>query len=249
MKKIIFSLLVFASIDCWSSADKEAIKKAEQSQLTIDADGGVICDKEKLTCTAKDNVFVEKGPFQMYCDTLTTHIRKNSEGKMEMWRIVAVGNVRMIGAEKSQKAFAPMADYNMDESKIVLLAEEGILPVVTKDQYILEAKKIEVLVKKEGDKQSIDKMQAYENVVLSSPDEIAKGDFATYNPETNIAVMQGAVTIYRKDGKISGSEATVDLNAETSEMVNNSKDETGKPKRVHALILPKNMNNSKKVAE
>ena len=239
MLKLSHFLLILLSAQCYAESDNEDIKEAAESPLTIEADNGVKCDKEKQICTAFENVIVTKGNFTIYCDSLTTHIRKNADGKMEMWKVVATGNVHMVGAGESEDAYAPMAEYNMDESKIILLSNGKIKPIVVRDEYGLEAQKVIVLIREEDEKKSIDKIQAFEDVMLSAPEEIAFSEFADYNPESHIATLRQNVKIYKKEGKLEGSYAVIDTLNKTSKIIRPSS-------RVKALILPKNIDKEQK---
>ena len=243
--KLKYSLLIYLSLtaaSCWAD-DKAALASANQSPLEIDSDDGVTCDKQQQTCTAKTNVVVVKGPFSMYCDNMVAHIKKDDNGKNTIWRIVATGNVRILGAEESEKAFAPMAEYNLETAKVILT---GGNPVVLKDEYVIKGDKIEVLLFEQDGKKSIQKMEAFQNVILSSPDEIAFSQYADYDPESRLATLKDNVKIYRKEGKLTGSKAVVDLTAKTSKITENSNGQDYQPKRVQALILPKNVDKTEK---
>lgn len=239
-------LPLFMSVDS-KADDKEAVKQAEKSNLEIEADEGVTCSKQEQTCTAKTNVKVTKGPFTLFCDNLVAHIKKNDVGKMAMWRVVANGSVRILGADTNEKAFAPVAEYNLDTAKVMLNAIGNDIPVVVKDDYVVKAGEIEVLLHKDDGKKSIKKMQARNNVILSSPDEISFSDHADYDPEVELATLNGNVKIYRKEGKLTGSQAKVDLATQTSIITDNLKDQSCEPKRVHALIIPKNIDKTEKM--
>jgi lipopolysaccharide export system protein LptA len=60
----LITALIVAHNSCAST--NETMKQAETAPLVINSKNGLVCDKEKLVCTAEGNVKVAKGPYEMY---------------------------------------------------------------------------------------------------------------------------------------------------------------------------------------
>ena len=57
----------------------------------------------------------------------------------------------------------------------------------------------------------IDRIDASGGVVVTSPSEIARGDFAVYNPDEALITMVGNVRLERGGSHLSGARLTIDL--------------------------------------
>lgn len=241
---IKIEILAFSLFYCFScpviSSTKDTIRAAQDLPLKIDSDQGISCDRNRNTCTAKGNVIAQKGIYLLYCDTLTTYMRKNKEtGKQEIWKIHALGNVRLTGAV-GESATGHQGVYVVSSGKFTLLGDleckdDKGYGFIIKDTYLLKARKIILHVgqKNANNTRQIEFIEAHDEVILSSPDEIGYGDYATYKPESKLATLNGkAVTIVREEGRLEGTYAEVNMETGISRMVNNPK------KRVHAFINP-----------
>jgi len=95
---------------------------------------------------------------------------------------------------------------------------------------------------KHGDEPSkISKVNAQGHVVLTSQDEIARGDAAVYNLETGIATITGHVAVTRGDNELRGEYAVVDTNTNIARLLATppSAKLTGPQPRVEGLLVPR----------
>jgi lipopolysaccharide export system protein LptA len=67
-------------------------------------------------------------------------------------------------------------------------------------------------------KSKVSKVHVYDNVIISSPTEIVRGDRGTYNLDTGIAVLTGSVKITRGQNQLNGERAEVNLNTGVSKL-------------------------------
>lgn len=91
-----------------------------------------------------------------------------------------------------------------------------------------------------GGDSNLDRMYAYGNVVITTPEEVAIGDRGVYNARTGIAVLTGAVKITRDKNQLNGAAAEVNLNTNVSRIL--SAPGNASPP-VRALLVPGNNKN------
>jgi lipopolysaccharide export system protein LptA len=84
----------------------------------------------------------------------------------------------------------------------------------------------------------IRRIEAFNNVRVSTPGQIALGDRGVYDVESGIASLYGSVKITREDNQLNGEYGEVDLNTGVSRMLSGPPGATG-PKPVHGLFSPK----------
>jgi lipopolysaccharide export system protein LptA len=80
------------------------------------------------------------------------------------------------------------------------------------------------------------------NVVLTTKAETVRGDRATYNLDTGIATVDGAVKMTRGNSQLNGGYAVVNVNSGISRLYGSAAEAKapggGAPKRVNALLAP-----------
>jgi len=86
--------------------------------------------------------------------------------------------------------------------------------------------------------QKISRIEAFENVRVSSPGQIAVGNTGVYDVESGIATLYGSVKITREDNQLNGEYGEVNLNTGVSRMLSGPPGSTG-PQPVHGLFSPK----------
>jgi lipopolysaccharide export system protein LptA len=80
------------------------------------------------------------------------------------------------------------------------------------------------------------------NVVLTTQNEIVRGDRATYNLDSGMAVVDGAVKMTRDNSQLNGGYAVVNVNSGISRLYGSAAEAKGQgvsaPMRVKALLAP-----------
>ncbi len=87
-----------------------------------------------------------------------------------------------------------------------------------------------------GEQRRLQRIEAFGNVHVSSPVEVARGERGVYNAETGIAVLSGAVRMTRGESQLNGDYAEVNLNTGISRLL--SRPAAGSDGRVRALLTP-----------
>jgi lipopolysaccharide export system protein LptA len=89
----------------------------------------------------------------------------------------------------------------------------------------------------------ISRIDAQGNVLVSSLEQIARGDTGIYNVDTGIATLIGNVTITKGETELKGRYGVVDLNNNVSQLLSSPPPELAKgasrPQRVSGLLVPK----------
>lgn len=86
------------------------------------------------------------------------------------------------------------------------------------------------------DSSSLQRIDAYGNVVITTPQDVARGNRAVYLEETGIANLMGSVKITRGNNQLNGEVAEVNLRTGVSRIISADKGKSGGP--VRALIVP-----------
>jgi lipopolysaccharide export system protein LptA len=186
----------------------------------------------------------------------------------EIYRLEATGNVRI--ATETQTVYGDHAVYDVDRTLLVvtgknlrletprdtLTARDSLewyddkqLAVARGDAVaIREGKHLrgDVLTasvtRAANEASHISRVDAHGNVLVSSQDQIARGDAGVYNVDTGIATLTGRVTLTRADNELRGQYAVVDLNNNVSRLLSappSTQLTEGKPARVQGLLVPR----------
>ncbi len=155
MKYIITTFFLFIG----SLLASQPYRHAKEAPIFINSDEGIECIDEKKTCVASKNVKVTKGPLTLYCDKLTAKLRKNAQGRNEIYFLHAQGNVRFYGLG-GDKAFSPEMTYDIDKHLLVLLKNRGQQknPLVFRNSNVMEAECFSVSL---GEKNTLEKIIAH----------------------------------------------------------------------------------------
>ena len=87
------------------------------------------------------------------------------------------------------------------------------------------------------ERKEIERIEAFENVRISTPSEFARGDRGVYNTRTEIATLTGNVRITRGQNQLNGGWGQVNLRTGVSRL-RGGPPETGGGSRVRALLQP-----------
>lgn len=191
-----------------------------------------------------------------------------ADGSTEIYRMEADGHV--IFETPTQTAYGDHAIYDVDQSLLVVTGQhlklvtprdvvtardslewydKQQLAVARGDAVALQEVKtvrgdvLTALVEKpEGQPSHISRIDAQGHVVVSSPDQIGRGDSGVYNLDTGIATLTGNVTLTRGDNELRGQYGVVDLNKNISHLLSappSAKLTGGPPPRVQGLLVPR----------
>jgi lipopolysaccharide export system protein LptA len=86
-------------------------------------------------------------------------------------------------------------------------------------------------------RQEIERIEAFDDVRISTPSEFARGDRGVYNVRTEIATLTGNVRITRGENQLNGGWGQVNLRTGVSRL-RGAPPEAGGESRVRALLQP-----------
>ena len=235
----------------------------DQGPVTVEADNGIEWIREDQMYVARGNAKAERNGVTVRADTLTALYREQ-KGATDIYRIEAIGNV-VITSEK-QTGYGERAVYDLDEAVAVLLGaktpprlETGTETITAQDsleywdQRQIAVARGNAVARKEDrtiradtliarfEKDSTGtlvatRMDAVGNVVISTAEEVARGDEGIYNVISETAILQGNVRITRGANQLNGERAEVDLKTGISKLLAGP---DGTRQRVRGLFSPK----------
>ena len=226
--------------------------------IEINADGGIEWNQKSQLYVARGNARAAQGNVAVHADTLTAYYRKAKTGRTDIWRIDARGNVRI--TSPTQTAYGDNGTYLVNDGVLVLKGKKVriITPtdkisardsieywekrnmavargdaVVTRDDKRLRADLLTAHFLKDKDgKTRIRKIDAFDNVLISTTQEIVRAKEGVYDVQTGVAKLTGGVKITRGPNQLNGEYAEVNMNTGISRLF------AGKGGRVQGLIVP-----------
>jgi lipopolysaccharide export system protein LptA len=211
--------------------------------LEINADNGIEWRKEVKAYIARGNARAAQGDVAVHARVLTAYYRDEAEGGSRIWRIDADGDVRIVAP--NQTAYGDKAVYDVQNGVLVLTGKTRLVTatdrITARDSLeFWEKRNLAVargdavairgdnrlradvltahLIKGKGGKTRLRRIDAFDNVFISSPTEIARGDQGRYDVDTGIAILSGSVKITRGENQLHGDYAEVNLNTGVSRL-------------------------------
>ena len=262
MPIVLLVAIILAALSAGvSEAAAQAIglpSEQRNQPIEINADQGVEWQQDKQVYIAHGNASARQGETTVYADTLTAYYDKGPNGGTQFWRIDADGHVRIVSPQ--QTAYGDKAVYDVVNGILVLTGsprldtptdritardslefwEQKSMAVARGDAIIVrEDKRLRadvltgLFVKGKDGKSHLDRVEAFNNVVMSSPTEIVRGERGVYDVNTGIAVLRGSVKITRGTDQLNGAVAEVNMNTGVSRML------SGDAGRVRGYFQPR----------
>lgn len=211
--------------------------------LEINADDGIEWRKDVKAYIARGNARAAQGDVTVYARVLTAYYRNPSQGGSRIWRIDADGDVRIVTT--NQTAYGDKAVYDVESGVLVLTGRTRLITptdritardslefwekrnlavargnaIATRGDYRMRADVFTAHFTKGRDgKTRVRRIDAFDNVLISSPTEIATGDQGRYDVDTGIAILSGSVKITRGENQLHGQYAEINLNTGVSRL-------------------------------
>jgi len=213
--------------------------------ITVDAKGGIEWNQNEQLFIASGPARATRGDMVLDADEMRAHYRPSPSGSSEVYRLDAIGHVRI--TTPGRVATGEHAVYDVDKSVIILkdgnpvtltagedvITTEGQLEfwdlrnlavargaakAVRADKRIAADVITAHFVTDSTGKNALGRVEAFDNVVITTATEQAFSDRAAYNVPTGLARLTGSVKIKRGDNIINGCSADVDLNSGVSRM-------------------------------
>lgn len=233
--------------------------------VEVFADNGIEWRQDALVFIARGNARAVRRNVTVFADELHAHYRERAGGGTDIWRLDALGKVRIKTPEST--TYGEKAVYNVDEA--ILVVSGGKVRLQTKTDTITARRQLEywehkqmavargaaqavredkrlnadVLVayfrKDKTQKSSIHRIEAFDRVKVSTPKNTATSERGVYNVKSGIATLVGSVKVLRDGDVINGCSADVNLNTGISRMHSCQKASGGGKTRVKGVLLPR----------
>jgi lipopolysaccharide export system protein LptA len=236
--------------------------------VAIEADQGVEWRQNEQVYIARGNATAKRGDTSIRSDALYAHYRRTQDNRQEIYKIVAEGAVKITTPKET--ITSDTAEYmvetgvftlkgkpvKIDSGKSELIAALIVYnsknktanvtgsAQVTEEKKRVRADRFLAFFKEDGGKQSLQRVEAFGNVVITTPTEIAKGNRGDYNADTQVATLSGNVRLTRGDSQLNGERAEVNMKSGVSKLLAGDgrpvagESNPAKGGRVRVLIMP-----------
>ena len=263
------AMAVLLACGSFSGASAQLKITGDSQPVTVEADDGIEWISEKKMYIARGNAKATRGTTSVAGQTLTALYRQTKSEETEIFRLEAQGQV--VIETPDRRVFGDRAVYDLDQAVAVVLGED--LRMITSNETITASESLEYWEKRQiavarGDavatqgarmiradtltaffapgrdkKLEAVRMNAIGNVVVTTPQEVARGNEGVYNVRTGIATLSGNVKITRGETQLNGATAEINFNTGISRLLSAGKStSTG---RVRGLFVPKSKNQKK----
>jgi lipopolysaccharide export system protein LptA len=225
--------------------------------IEITADQGIEWQQEARAYVARGNARAAQGDSVVHAETLTAYYAGGKGEATSITRIEAEGKVRL--TSPTGHATGAKAVYDVAKGILVLtgspvlvtetdritardslefwrdrnlVVARGKALAVRADRRLAAAVLTAHLAKDKAGQDRITRIEAFDDVVVSTPTEIVRGRRGVYNLQSGIATLTGSVKITRGDSQLNGDRAVVDLNTGKSRLLS----APGRP--VQGILVP-----------
>jgi lipopolysaccharide export system protein LptA len=211
--------------------------------VAIEADQGVEWRQNEQVYIARGNATAKRGDTSIRGDALYAHYRKTEDNRQEIYKITAEGSVKITTPKET--ITSDTAEYmvetavftlkgkpvKIDNGKSELTAALVVYnskskradvtggAQVVEDKKRVRADRFIAFFNEEGGKQSLKRVEALGNVVITTPTEIARGNRGDYEAETQVATLTGNVRLTRGDNQLNGDRAEVNMKTGVSKLL------------------------------
>jgi len=228
--------------------------------IEVTADDGIEWQQDQQVFLARGNARATRGEVAVDSDLLRAFYRKKAEGGTDIYRLEAVGSVRIASA--GETAYGESAVYDVDKGIMVLSGKEVKLETaedtITADQQIeyYDGKQMavarghalaqradrkirtDVLVayfqRDAAGKSRVHRVDAFDNVHITTAQEQVWADRGVYAVDSAIVTLSGNVKLVRGENTLVGCSAEVNLNTGISKL----KSCEGQGRGVRGLLQP-----------
>ena len=236
--------------------------------IEVYAQDGIEWQQDGSLFVARGDARAVRGGVEVLSDELRAYYRKNPSGQSEVWRLDALGHVRIVS--ESETAYGDRAIYNADQKVLVVDGDKPRLvsgkdtlsaskqleywevkrfavargnAVATRDNKQVFADTLVAHMKPDDKgRTQVYRVDAYDNVRIRTDRETATGDRGVYNVESGVATLTGKVKLVRDDNELLGCRAEVNLNTGISRLFPCSSGQGSG--RVQGSFVPKNRTNN-----
>ncbi|MDH5513510.1 MAG: hypothetical protein OEY27_09915 [Gammaproteobacteria bacterium] len=223
-----------------------ASAQTDAEPVEITAQEGLEWRQKEKALIAEGSVVLTRGTMKLQAETVSAYYRDNmTTAQQEVYRVDAAGGVRI--ASDGATGYGDNAAYDLDQGVFVLsggkprLEAAELTVTATQNLEYWEQKNLAIArgraVAESGDRKiaadilsayvepsgkdegKLQRVEAIGAVVITTPDDTAKGKEAVYDAASGLATLCGEVEIRRGDSVLRGKCAEVNLNTGVSRLI------------------------------
>ncbi|MGB0682638.1 MAG: LptA/OstA family protein [Magnetovibrionaceae bacterium] len=243
-----FALLIagiMALISLSGPALAQGLSGGGDSPLEVTAENGIEWQQDKQVFLARGNALATQGDVTVASDILRAYYRETDEGKTDVWRVDADGNVLI--NSPGMTVTGDTAVYDV-ENEILVVKSDREVRLESPDQIITANQQMEywanrqmavargkaramregqtvqadVLVARfveENGRNRVKQVEAFDRVlIVTAQKDRVTSDRGLYDLGTGIATLTGSVKITRGGNQLNGCRAQVNLNTGVSKI-------------------------------
>ncbi|MGH6952890.1 MAG: LptA/OstA family protein [Alphaproteobacteria bacterium] len=246
-------------------ADAIGFNRGGEEPIAIEAEEGIEWQSEQKVYIARGNARATQGELTVAAESLTAHYRESETGEAVIYRLEAAGDVLIVSG--TERASGENAVYDVDNGVLVLTGKEVTYEtekerisadnsieywerrqlavargnaVAVRDNKTLHADVISAHLRDDAaGKLEMYRVEAFENVEVATPTEVARARYGNYDVKTGIATLSGAVKLTKGKSQLNGEFAEVNLNTGVSRLLSSARKAGTAPRRVFGLFSPK----------
>ncbi len=222
--------------------------------VEITAQDGLEWRQNEKALIAEGSVVLTRGTLKLEAENVSAYYRDSAVAdKQEVYRVDATGDVRI--ASDGTTGFGDSAAYDLDQGVFVLsgrsprLVARDLTVTASQNLEYWQQKKLAIArggaVAESGDRRitadilsayvepsgtdegKLQRVEAIGAVVITTPEDTAKGKEAVYDAASGLATLCGDVEVRRGDNVLRGKCAEVNLNTGVSRLVGGGGGVTG----------------------
>jgi len=232
--------------------------------IEVYADNGIEWQQDNEVLIARGNARAVRAGVNVYGDVLRAYYKKEASGSgSQLTRLDAAGKVRIVSPNESIDGDG--AVYDLDKAILVVSGKKVTYrsgeDVITADQQMeyyerdlkavargnavavhegkrMNARLIQALFRKTANgKTEVHKVQAFDDVVIVTEEDVVRADKGIYDVVTELATLTGNVRIARGANILKGDVAEINMKTGVSRLLTTPGGKSGG--RVRGLITPK----------
>ncbi len=233
----------------------------DKAPIEVEASQGIEWRRDDKVFVARGDARASQGNVTVHADTLTAHYRDPEGGGIQIYRVEAIGNVRISSGDSTIEGEHGV--YDLDRDVMTVTGDQVVL--VTPEQRVVARESMEfdnrrqVAVARgdatvargdqriradvltahfrrgENGRAVIGRIEGTGNVHVSTRSEIARAERGVYDLDSGVATLSGSVRITREANQLNGEFAEINLRTGISRLTGAPGDADG---RVRALIVP-----------